>query len=235
MTRNSRLILHDLEISVERKRIKNINLAVCPPEGRIRVSAPLHCSEELIRSVIIARLDWIRRKRAELQARVVPPALQLRSGELVCFGGREFLLEVAERPGRCRVMLDGACMKMEVPPGISAEKRLALLHGWYRQQLHLAVPDLLARWQPVIGVEAREWRIRRMKTRWGSCNIRERRIWLNLELARMAPACLEYVLVHELVHLLERYHNARFWGLMDRFLPDWRMIRRQLKEVVLGA
>jgi len=235
MTHKNSLFFDDLEISIERKRIKNINLAVYPPEGRIRVSAPLRCSEEQIRSVIFARLEWIQRKRQEMRARLVRPVLQGRSGELVPFGGREVLLEVAERPGRPMVMLAGECIKLEVPPGMTEEKRLALLHGWYRQQLHLAVPGLLARWQPVIGVEAREWRIRRMKTRWGSCNIRERRIWLNLELAKMAPACLEYVLVHELVHLIERYHNTRFWGLMDRFLPEWRTVRRQLKEAAPGV
>lgn len=230
------LEVHGIEVTVERKRVKNINLAVYPPDGRVRVSAPRQVSEELIRSVIAARLGWINTKRAALLARPLRPTLKMEDGETLMLFGESYRLLVLEREGRSMVGLPGdGQILLQVRPGATVETKTGVLYKWYREQLGTRIPLLLEKWQPIIGLEVREWRIRRMKSRWGTCNIRDRRIWLNLELARMAPACLEYVVVHELVHLLERRHNSRFWSLMDGFLPDWRIIRQKLKMWSLGS
>jgi len=225
------LVVHDLVVTVQKKRVKNINLAIYPPDGRIRISAPLRCSEETISAVIGARLDWIAKKRAAFLARPYQAELAMVTGEMIEFSGQRYPLVVVEKScvGGLRIV-DGT-MECTVMPGASTEKKISILHEWYRRQLQSSIPDLLVKWQPIIGVTINEWRIRRMKSRWGSCNIIDRRIWLNLELAKMSTHCLEYVVVHELTHLLERYHNARFWSLLDRFLPDWRELRRELKGV----
>lgn len=233
--KTSTLLVQDVEITVVRKGVKNINLAIYPPDGRVRVSAPQHFSDELIRSVIVSRLAWIKTRRASLLARPMPHSREMVSGESQLVFGREYTLVVIEQPGRANsVAIDGERLVLRVQPGTTTERKSEILYEWYREQLKIRIPLLLKQWQPVIGVEAREWRIRRMKSRWGTCNISDKRIWLNLELARMSPACLEYVLVHELVHLLERSHNKRFWGFMDIFLPGWRNIRAELKQQSLA-
>lgn len=230
--RISTLLIEDVEVMVVRKGVKNINLAIYPPDGEIRVSAPQHFSDELISSVIVSRLPWIRSRRAALLVRPPHVSPMMVTGEKHMVFGREFLLQVTERPGHPKlVAMKDNELHLSVQPGTGTEKKIAVLYEWYREQLRTRIPDLLCHWQPIIGVQVEEWRIRRMKTRWGTCNISDKRIWLNLELARTSPECLEYVVVHELVHLLERYHNGRFWRFMDLFLPDWRNLRAELKQL----
>jgi len=122
---------------------------------------------------------------------------------------------------------------MQVRPGASRDKREQVLNDWYRRHMKSLVPDLIARWQPVIGVQVDDWGIKKMKTRWGSCNIQDHRVWLNLELAKKPPQCLEYVLVHEMVHLLECHHNYHFKALMEKFMPQWRLYRNELNRAPL--
>lgn len=227
------LVVHNLDVTVEKKRVKNINLAIYPPDGRIRVSVPLRCSQETIESVILARLAWIEKKRAALLARPAPVVQQMIAGERILLFGKRYPLEVREQEGATRLQLVDGRIELNAAPGLSTERKIKALHDWYRQQLQSSIPGLLLKWQRVVGVTVSELRIRRMKSRWGTCNILDKRIWLNLELARMSPSCLEYVLVHELVHLLERRHNSRFWGFMDQFLPHWREIRNELKNAPL--
>ncbi len=228
---SSLLIVDDLEIVVERKAIKNINLAIYPPDGRVRVSVPMQLSEVHIRSAIIARLPWIRQKKALLLGKPQLPDKKFVSGEEHFLFGKKLALRVI-----CRDRWSGAYVQDDttlvllVQADAPVEKKYAILNDWYREQLSERIPGLLRHWEQVVGVEVSEWRIKRMRTRWGTCNITQKRIWLNLELAKMSPECLEYVLVHELVHLLERYHNRRFWNFMDVFLPTWREIRHMLKQ-----
>lgn len=144
-------------------------------------------------------------------------------------------LNVVEHDGPPAVLMpNNATLEIRVRPGAGRDKREAVLAAWYRRRLYAAIPPLIAKWEPEIGVTVAEYRIKKMKTRWGSCNIDARRIWLNLELAKKPPACLEYVLVHEMVHLLERRHNDRFRRLMDRFLPQWRLHRDELNRAPLA-
>jgi predicted metal-dependent hydrolase len=236
MQKTSLLIVDDLEIVVERKAIKNINLAVYPPDGRVRVSAPLQLSDESLRSAIISRLSWIKKKKALLIGKPKRLEKKLVSGEVHYLFGKKLVLQVVFREQWSGAYVkDDDTLILLVQADSPVEKRLAVMNDWYREQLSERIPPLLTYWQQVIGVEATEWRIKRMKTRWGTCNITQKRIWLNLELAKMSPECLEYVVVHELVHLLERYHNKRFWGFMDSFLPTWRVTRNVLKNESLAT
>ncbi|MEJ2201274.1 MAG: SprT family zinc-dependent metalloprotease, partial [Desulfuromonadaceae bacterium] len=202
---------------------------------RVRITVPLAVKDAVVRQVVADKLDWIRRKQAEFQSRPRPVPLRLRDGEGHYFLGRPYRLRVVEQQGAGRVRLGAdATLELRVPVGAALEQRIALLENWYRRQLRELLPELVAKWEQVVGMQAAEWRIRKMSTRWGSCNIGARRIWLNLELAKKPLPCLEYVIVHELVHLLEPRHNARFRALMDRFLPSWRSRREQLNCAVSG-
>lgn len=225
-----------LSVELVRKRIKNINLSVRGQEGRVRVSAPLRTSEREIRRFVESRLDWIRQHQTRLAALPEAQTLQYKNGELHVFLGRSYRLQVDEQsPRAAAARLNGDdVLQLQVPRRASAAQRQALLEAWYREQLCLLIPPLIARYEPIMGVRVAEWRIRKMKTRWGTCNIKARRIWINLELAKLPPDCLEHIVVHEMVHLLERGHNTRFYGFMDQFLPDWRQGRDVLRRHALS-
>jgi len=219
----------ELRVEVHRKPIRHLYIRVDRGDGRVRVSAPAGMAEAAVQRAVAARLGWIRRQRQRLAARPTSPGHAFVSGETHWVAGRRCTLRVIERRGPAAARLSGpATLELRVPPGAGRVRREAVLERWYRQSLAARVPGLIEAWQPVMGVRVAEWRIKRMTTRWGSCNIRDRRIWLSLDLAKQPVECLEYVLVHEMAHLLERRHNARFHAFMDRFLPDWRARRARL-------
>jgi len=231
MAQRYTLVIDGIRIDVVRKRIKNLNLRVSSRDATVRVSVPVDVDDKTVEQSILSKLDWIRRKRQEFAAlsrRSLP--VQYISGEKHYVAGDCYRLRVVEHSGTGSVAINDDVLLLVVRPGADSAQRQAQLERWYRQQLKKRIPELLEKWQPVVGVQASEWRIRKMKTRWGSCNIQARRIWLNLELAKKPKACLEYVLVHELAHLLERHHNSRFWGLMDDFMPQWRQYRAVLNS-----
>jgi hypothetical protein len=220
-----------IEVQVVRKDIKNLYIRVYPPHGRVRVSVPLHVTDDEVRVAVIARLEWIRRQQARIVPRPGRSRQDMRSGERHYVFGRQYLLEVVERRGAHEICLkNDSTLLLSVNPGTSPGNRERVLNEWYREMLKERIPILLEKWQSVTGKEVAEWGVKRMKTRWGSCNISRRRIWLNLELAKKPVACLEYVLVHEMVHLFERYHNDNFNHYMDRFMPQWRMHRNTLNQ-----
>lgn len=227
--RSGIVAVDELAVELIRKKIRHLYIRVNREDGRVRVSAPEGMDEASIRAAVAARLAWIRRQQQRVD-REAPASRRMVSGETHYLRGRPYQLIVQEYPGRPGMrIVDDATMELRVRPGASAAKRLAVLEQGYRRELGERVPELVRKWEPLMGVQVAEWRIKRMKTRWGSCNIRDRRIWLNLELARRLPECLEYVTVHEMVHLLERRHNARFHAFMDHFLPDWRARRDALR------
>jgi len=231
---------HQLEVSgipveVVRKDIRNLHLAVYPPHGRVRVAVPLRTTDETVRLAVISRLGWIRKQQRSLEQQERQSQREMVSGESHFVQGRRYRLDVIEQVGvRSAIVRRGKTLELRVPPGRSRDQREALLQQWYRQLLRDRIPELLEKWEPVIGVQVANCGIRRMKTKWGTCNIEARRIWLNLELAKKPPACLEYILVHEMVHLLERHHNDRFVAYMDRFLPQWRTHREELNRAPLA-
>lgn len=225
----------DLSVDVVRKRMKNLYVRVYPPDGRVCVSAPLRASEDVIRRAILDRSGWIRKHQDRLTGMAQRPEYHYRSGELHEVFGRPVRLEVTEVTGVVGTAVgeDGDTLNLWVRPGSTRERRAAILSAWYRDQLTALAQPMMQHWAQRIGVEPRELRTRRMRTRWGTCNVDARRIWLNLELARRPEALVEYVMVHELVHLLERRHNRRFYDFMDRYLPDWRERRTQLNQILL--
>lgn len=222
----------DLSVEVVRKDIKNLHLGVYPPHGHVRVATPLKIDDEAVRLFTIARLPWIRRQQQAFQQQERQSPREYVSGESHYFQGRRYRLRVVEREGKAEVGKRTATrLLLYLPPGSGAAAREALLSGWYREQLKAQLPPLVEKWSTLIGVDAPEWRIRRMKTKWGSCNIQAGRIWLNLELVKKPPHCLEYVVVHEMMHLLERHHNKRFQRLLDQHLPNWRALRDELNTL----
>ncbi len=224
-----------IRVEVVRKPIKNLHLSVHPPEGHVRVSAPLRVDDEAVRLAVISRLRWIRRHQKTFANQPRQSQREMVSGESHYFMGRRYRLRVLEHNGPNRISWNGnAELMMRVRPGTGREKREQFLNDWYRRHLKSLMPDLISEWQPVIGVQVIDWGIKKMKTRWGSCNVQDHRVWLNLELAKKPPHCLEYVLVHEMVHLLERHHNERFKALMDQFMPQWQLYRDELNQAPLA-
>lgn len=224
-----------LDVEVVRKEIKNLHLGVYPPHGRVRVAAPLAVSDDAVRLAVIGKLGWIRRQQAKFARQPRQSQREMVAGESHYFMGQRYRLRITEYQGAAKVVLrNKAMIDLQVRPGTDMAQREAVLLRWHREQLKVMIPPLLDKWQPLLGVQVAHWGVKKMKTKWGSCNIDARRIWLNLELAKKPAQCLEYIVVHELVHLLERRHNARFTGLMDTHLPTWRVSRDELKSAMLG-
>lgn len=225
-----------LEVQVHRKAIKNLHLGVYPPDGRVRVAAPPGVSEAAVRVAVINRLPWIKTQRARFQQQAREPAREMVSGESHLFCGRRLRLEVLEEPrANTTLELKGrSVLVLRTPRGSARATRYDALQRWYRARLRELARPLLERWEATLGVHASMWGIKRMKTKWGACNPTSKRVWLNLELVKKPPACLEYVVVHELVHLRVRKHDARFMALMERHLPAWRHRRIELNKGPLG-
>lgn len=223
-----------ISVEVVRKSIKNLHLGVYPPEGHVRVATPLALDDNAVRLAVISRLGWIRRQQERMQKQQRESQREFVSGESHYVQGKRYRLRVieGESPPKVEIM-NNTWLCLHVRPGLQKVERQKILEKWYRNMLRTSVSELIAKWKPVIGVEVTECKIKKMKTKWGSCNVEARRIWINLELAKKPISSLEYVVVHEMVHLLERDHSERFIALMDRFLPQWRHYRDLLNSVPL--
>lgn len=229
------ITVSDLVVDVVRKDIKNLHLAVYPPDGRVRVAAPLLVNDEAVRLAVISRLAWIRRQQGKFEKQERQSAREFVSGESHYYQGRRYLLNVVYRDSAPAVAVrNNTTLDLSVRPGSDTAQRERVLLAWYRRQLKQLIPPLVAKWEAIIGVEVAEWRVKQMKTRWGACNPDARRIWLNLELIKKPASCLEYIVVHEMVHLLERRHDEQFTAHMDKFLPQWRLVRDELNQAPLG-
>lgn len=230
-TESRSITVSGLTVEIVRKAIKNLHLGVYPPQGRVRVAAPLAVDDGAVRLAVVGKLGWIKRQRAKFQAQPRQSQRRMVSGESHYFLGQRYRLRVHETSGALRVALRGkSSMDLFVRPGTTTVRREQVLQDFYRAELKRLVPELLEKWQPKLCVEVQAWGIKRMKTKWGTCNIEARRIWLNLELAKKPLQCLEYILVHELAHLHERHHNDRFISLLDQHLPQWGLLREQLNS-----
>jgi predicted metal-dependent hydrolase len=231
----SHITVNGMRVEIVRKDIKNLHLGVYPPNGRVRVAAPLRVSDDAVRLAVIGKLAWVKRQRAQFEAQPRQSEREMVSGESHFFLGRRYRLRVIPHEGPAKVAVRGkSVVELRVRPETDALQRERVLHRWYRQHLKDLIEPLLDKWQRRLGVQVSECRIKKMKTKWGTCNIDARRIWLNLELAKKPVQCTEYVLVHELVHLLERHHSDRFVGIMNQSLPRWRVIREELNAAPLA-
>jgi predicted metal-dependent hydrolase len=224
-----------LVVNIVRKDINNLHLAVYPPYGRIRVAVPLRLDDEAVRLAVISRLGWIKRQQEKFNQQERQTAREYTSGESHYFQGARYRLNLIlhDAPGKV-VVRNKQFIDLYVKPNSSIEQRHRVMMAWYRAYLRATIPDLVAKWEPILGVRVADWGIRQMKTRWGTCNIEAGRILLNLELAKKSPRCLEYIVVHEMVHLLERLHNNHFRALMNQALPQWQLLRDELNREPLA-
>jgi len=223
-----------IEFQLNRKPIKNLHISVLPPDGKVRVSAPQHMTDTAIRMAVVSRIPWIKKQQSDFAKQPRQSDREMVSGECHYFWGRRHRLNVIERTGRHEVKVARAKINLYVNPGTSVENRALALTEFYRADMKSRIETLINHWQETIGVNVTAWGVKKMKTKWGSCNAQAKRIWLNLELVKKPPECLEYILVHELVHLLERNHNERFRACMDKYLPDWRERRDLLNRMPLA-
>lgn len=223
-----------IAMQLNRKAIKNLHISVLPPDGRVRVSAPESMTETAIRMAVISRIPWIKKQQSDFAKQPRQSDREMVSGECHYLWGRRYRLNLIERSGKHEIKLGRGRLHLYVNPATTLENKALVLNSYYRDALKTRIAELLPVWEDKIGVKAADWGIKKMKTKWGSCNTQAKRIWLNLELAKKPPECLEYILVHELVHLLERNHNERFKRYMDRLLPDWRERRDLLNRMPLA-
>ena len=214
--------LDGLSIEIIRKAIKNVHLRIYPPDGRVRVSVPLRLSMKHVHRQLEEKREWIHTQRARLQAMPARFSPLMESGETHLFLGLPYVLSLRESH-RTQINIQGQQLQLCIKKNATSAEKYDALSNWYRAQMQLILPELIHKWEHIIGVEVTTWGVKIMKTRWGSCNTRARRIWLNLSLIKKPILCLESVIVHELVHLLEASHNARFYQLMDTLMPDWRV------------
>ncbi|MFE0202538.1 M48 family metallopeptidase [Streptomyces sp. NPDC058985] len=233
-TANACLTIRGIDVDVIYKNIKNLHIGVYPPLGRVRVAAPHQLDDDQVRIAVIQRLPWIKEQREQLQSASRQSTREMVTGESHYVWGVRRRMKIVERPGRAHFELDGERLLLYVPAGTSAQRRRELLDQWYREQLRHAVPTLIAKWEPILEVSVSRWSIKRMKTKWGSCNRETGHIWFNVELAKKPPACLEYIVVHEMAHYLQRHHDDRFTKLMERSIPNWRSLRDQLNNAPLA-
>ena len=230
----TKIDLGEIAVEVVKKDIKNIHLRVYPPTGKVRISAPFRMNAETIRIFLISKLGWINKQQKKLreQQRETPREYLDRESHYVW--GQRYLLQVTEVDAAPAVELKHNKMLLRVRPGTSQDKKQTIVDEWYRARIKNAVPSLIAKWEPLMGVKVDRFFVRKMKTRWGSCTPHSKSIRLNTNLAKKPPECLEYVVVHEMVHLLVHDHGDRFTTLMDRYLPGCRVIRQTLNEAPLA-
>ncbi len=227
----SQINLGNIVIDVEQKDIKNIHLSVYPPNGKVRISAPERMDLDTIRVFAISKLQWIKKKQKVFanQERETPREYLTRESHY--FFGKRYLLKINEQNVTPKILLGKKEITMFIRPDSNLQKRKEILDEWYRAELKKIVPDIIKKWEDIIGVQSNFHGIKKMRTKWGSCNTEAKRIWLNLELAKKPIECIEYIIVHELVHLIERKHNERFISLLDEFMPKWRFHRDELNRL----
>ncbi|MGM9511649.1 M48 family metallopeptidase [Larkinella sp. GY13] len=225
------LTLGDITVDVVQKNIKNVHLSVYPPTGRVRIAAPLRMNLDTIRIYAISKLGWIKKQQVKFreQPRETPREYLNKEGHY--FLGKRYLLAIIEQETPPKVKLRHSTIELYIRPETDTQKRQAILEQWYRQQLKDLLPPLIQKWEGKMGVSLNEFQVKKMKTKWGTCNRNAKRIWLNLELAKKPFHCIEYIVVHELVHLLERNHTDRFIAYMDHFLAEWKQSRNDLNKL----
>lgn len=228
------IVVNDITIDVVRKDIKNLHLAVYPPSGRVRIAAPLKVDDEAVRLFAISKLSWIKKNQAKYVNQERQSERKFISGESHYFNGQRYILNVISHSGYPKVVIrNKKYIDLYIKDGYTAVQRENVMTHWYRKNLKEQIPTLIEKWKKIIGITGVHWKVKKMKTKWGTCNREIKRIWLNLELAKKPERCLEYIIVHEMVHLLERNHTERFVGYMDKFMPLWRNYKQELNKSVL--
>jgi len=223
--------LGEMIIDVDLKDIKNIHLSVYPPLGRVRIAAPLRMDLDTIRVFAISKLKWIKKQQEAFKKQERETQREYLTRESHYFLGERYLLKVTEKDASPKIILKKKEILMFVRPNTSLEKKREIFDEWYRDELKRVIPKMIETWEKKIGVESNEYGIKRMRTKWGTCNNNAKRIWLNLELAKKPLECIEYIVVHELLHLIEPSHNDRFVALLDDHMPKWKFYRDELNRI----
>lgn len=218
-------------IDVVQKNIKNVHLSVYPPTGKVRISAPLYMELDTIRVFAISKLAWIKSQQNKMRAQDREPPREYLDRESHYLWGKRYLLKIVEKDEAPAIEVRHSKLVLQLRPNTDDARRQEILDAWYREELKAAVPALIAKWEPLMRVKAKRFFVQRMKTKWGSCNPAACSIRLNTDLAKKPPECLEYILVHELAHLIEPTHNARFMILMELFMPKWRHLKDELNRL----
>lgn len=229
-----RFKLGDIAVDVVQKDIKNLHLSVHPPAGKVRISAPLRMDLDTIRVFAITKLAWIKSQQKKLREQQRETSREYLDRESHYVWGKRYLLKLVEKEATPTVELKHNKMILQLRPKANQEKRQEILDAWYREQLKEVVPSLIAKWEKVVGVKAGKFFVQKMKTKWGSCSPGPRNIRINTDLAKKPLQCLEYIVAHELTHLLERHHNDHFIALMDTQMPQWRQYREILNSLPLA-
>lgn len=228
-----KLTVSGIDISAEKKHIKNMYIRVIPPDGKVRITAPMTATEDAIRMFAVSRIAWIKKQRQKFADQPRQTERRYVTGESYYLWGKRYRLDVVYSNVRNDVSISGQKIILQVRKDSTSQQRANVMDEWYREILKEAIPPVLERCEKIVGVSAKEWQVKNMRTKWGTCNIEAKRIWLNLQLAKKTPECLEYVITHELVHLLEKSHNEIFKAYMNDFFPNWRTIKAQLNEQML--
>ena len=235
VTRTMTTIVSDLQIETVKKDIKNIHLGVYPPNGRVRISVPLKTSDETIRLFIISKIPWIRKQKERFSKQQRQTKREYVTGESHYFFGKRYLLNVQRNSKQPKIEITKKkYLELYVKPNTIIKQKQRIFEQFYRNELEKIIPKLILKWEGKIGVKAKEVKIKKMKTKWGTCNSKDKRIWLNLELAKKPLRCIDYVFVHELVHLIERKHSERFVQLLESAYPKWQQSKDELNQGILS-
>jgi len=215
--------------NIEYKRIKVLRITVYPPDGRVCIFAPINTADDAIRNFAASKVQWIEKHREKFR-RNVKAKNQLKNSEIHFVWGIPHSLQIIEKAGRAKVSPDDGILTLQIPPGTRKAKKQEILDKWYRRLVVQAAPPLVKKWEKALGFGIKKIFYRKMKTHWGSCNSQKKTIRLNTELAKKEPVCLEYVVVHEMLHVIESRHDKNFYRLMDRYIPNWKIIRRNMNH-----
>lgn len=227
------IVVSNIEILVERKDIKNMYIRILPPDGRVKITVPKTITDDAIRMFAVSRIAWIKKQKANFENQSRQTKRQYVSGESHYLWGKRYRLAVLYSGVRNDVVIKGDKIILQVRKDSTPEQREYVMEEWYREQIKQAIPDALTKCAKIVGKSPDEWRVKNMRTKWGTCNPKKKRIWLNLQLAKKTPECLNYVITHELVHLYVKNHNDEFRAYMDQFYPNWQVVKRQLNEQML--
>lgn len=228
------ITLGNICVDVVHKDIKNVHLSVYPPTGRVRISAPLHMNLDTIRVFAISKLSWIRKQQNKFSRQEREAPREYITRESHYYLGKRYLLKVIEHNAPPKVVIKHNTMEMYIRPNTGTKKRQEILDGWYRHKMKEIVPEVIVQYEKTMKINVNEFGIKKMKTRWGTCNVEAKRIWLNLELAKKPKPYIEYIILHEMTHLLERRHNDRFMAYIERFMPQWRYYKEELNRSSLS-
>ncbi|WMM25114.1 SprT family zinc-dependent metalloprotease [Tissierella sp. MB52-C2] len=225
------IIIDDIEIEITKKNIKNIYLSVNPSNGEVRISAPRKMTEDAIRLFVVSKISWIEKQKEKFDNQEKIMEKEYITGESHYYFGESYLLNVIyQSSNKAKVEIrNKKYIDLYVKEGSSKEKREYIIKEWYRKELKSIIPSMIDKWEKIMNLKVKEWGVKQMKTRWGTCNPNAGRIWLNLELAKTPLHFLEYIIVHEMAHLIEKGHGDKFKAIMDKYYPNWRNVRKELK------